>query len=533
MLHLRNVLQLTRGYAAPVRGLAAAVAARSTVSELRAKLVESERKMASLKHAMALHPDPARKRVAVLGAGRSSGPLIRYLLERAEDERWSVLVADANVKLAASKAGDHPAAAAVELDVANKDGLTAILDTADVVVSMLPASMHAPVIEMAIGLGKPVVTASYATPDVRQHDAAAKAAGVPIVMECGVDPGIDHMSAKALIDGIRDAGGDVREFRSYTGGLVAPESTTDNPWKYKLSWNPRNVVLAGRGVSTYLQAGVVKFIPYNKLFSRAKNVVFPDGTTFEAYANRDSLQYIDAYDLASASTVLRGTLRWPGFCEAWDVFVQLGLTDDSFAMEDADRMTYAEFLASFLPWRQSDSVELLLAYQLQQPMFSAVMDKIRWLGLFSDRRINAKGSPARILELLLQHKWRLRPGDRDLIGMLHKIAYVDANGEAREKISALKIKGSATDPDMTAMATTVSLPVAIMTKRILNGETFGPGVVIPTERNIYKPILAELADDFGISFEDSDIPLVGGIHSDHFPTLVSQPEPSAAIEGSL
>ena len=514
--------------------LPALIRAQSSIASLRSSIMASSANIARLERRLALHPDPAKKRVAVLGAGRSSTPLIRYLAEYAEKvEPITVVVADADMETAVARAKESPALAPVELDVEDSEKLASIVGSSDVVVSMLPAGFHGRVMDAALAARVPMVTASYATPELRSaYQDRAEEAGIPIIMECGVDPGLDHMSAMALIDEIRNEGGNVREFRSYTGGLVAEESSRDNPWKYKISWNPRNVVLAGQGVSKYLQAGVTKFVPYNKLFSRAKNIVFPDGTTFEAYANRDSLRYIDAYSLQDASTVLRGTLRWPGYCEAWDVFVQLGLTDDSFVMENSDRMTYAEFLGSFLPWRESDSVELLLAYQLQKPMFSDVMEKVRWLGLFSDRRVNRKGTPASILESIIKRKWRLRPGDRDLIGMLHKISYVDSQGVARERRSALKLLGSEDDPDETAMARTVSLPVAIMTKRLLAGESFSPGFIIPTTPDIYRPVLDELSRDYNIHFEEHDTVLSRGIHADHYQPITAS-SATTEIDGSL
>jgi len=347
--------------------------------------------------------------------------------------------------------------------------------------------------------GTNMATASYSAALLPLNEQAKKA-GVTILMECGLDPGIDHMSAMEVIDSIKRDGGQLKSFRSYTGGLVAPESD-DNPWGYKFSWNPRNVVVAGQGVCQYLQNGEYKYVPYHQLFRRIEDIDVPDFGAFEGYPNRDSLSYGSVYGIEDCPTVLRGTLRKPGYCSAWNVFVQLGMTDDTYQITNPDSLTHRAFLNSFLPYRPHDSVELKLAHYLGLGVNSPEMKKIKWLGLFDEQKIPLKSAtPAQVMQHILEKKWALKEGDKDMIVMYHHFVYATKKGELKETKSSLVVKGDGTDTG-TAMAKTVGLPLAIATRMLAAEQLKGKvGIHVPTHADLYEPILRELEKDHGVKF---------------------------------
>jgi len=437
--------------------------------------------------------------IVVFGAGLSSAVLIDYLLDHAEAEDWKVRIGDIDLLLAQEKIGEHPRGEAFLFDVFNIDQCRDEVAHADMVISMLPARMHVEVAKACVSFKKPMVTASYVSSEMRSLDEKAKEAGVVLMNEIGVDPGIDHMSAMAVLDEIRSEGGKVLQFESFTGGLVAPESD-NNPWNYKFTWNPRNVVLAGAGGAVkFKQEGRYKYIPYHQLFRRTEIVELPEYGKFEGYANRDSLQYRGEYGLEDIPTIYRGTFRRPGFCRAWDVFVRLGATDDSYIMEGSETMTNRQFLNSFLGYNPNDSVELKLMHYLKIDQDNAIMDKLKWLGLFDDTVIGLSNvTPAQILQHILEQKWSMEEDDLDMIVMYHLFGY-EQNGEKKQRESFMIIKGD--DRRRTAMAKTVGLPVAIAAKMILNGVIKTPGVQIPISSEIYEPVLEELKS-FGIEFKD-------------------------------
>lgn len=317
----------------------------------------------------------------------------------------------------------------------------------------------------------------------------------------GLDPGIDHMSAMKVINTIKEAGHELLSFESFTGGLVAPESD-NNPWHYKLTWNPLHVVMAGKeGPAKFIQEGKYKYIPYNRLFRRTEIIEIEKYGMFEAYANRDSLKYIEMYQLQGVPTVYRGTLRRPGFCRAWNVFVQLGATNDSYFMEGLERMTNREFINSFLYYHPSDSVELKLYYDQHIDQDSDIIAKLRWLGLFDNTLIGLKkATPAKVLEHILKQKWQLDPSDRDMTVMWHKFIYNDQlTGEKIQRYSSLVVIGE--NQVYTAMSKTVGLPLGIAAKLILTGKIKLIGMFIPTIKEIYEPILSEL-QQHGITFTE-------------------------------
>ncbi len=440
--------------------------------------------------------------IVVFGAGLSTSVLIDYLLENAEAEDWKIRVGDMNVEVAKEKIKGHPRAEAFAFNV--NDGIQRLheISNADLVISMLPAHMHVDVARECIGLGKHMVTASYVSNEMQELDEKAREAGVVIMNEVGVDPGIDHMSAKQVLDEIKDQGGKIVQFESFTGGLPAPQSD-DNPWNYKFAWNPRNVVLAGAsGAVKFKQEGRYKYIPYDQVFRRTEVIEIPGYDRFEGYANRDSLKYREVYGLSDIPTIYRGTLRRPGFCRAWNVFVKLGATDDSYVMEDSENMTYRQFLNSFLAYNPNDSVELKLMHYLNIDRDSEIIDKLRWLGMFSDTKVGIPdATPAQILQHILEQKWSMTDDDLDMVVMYHLFGY-ELNGEKKSRESYMVIIGE--DRVKTAMAKTVGLPVAITAKMILNGKIKEPGVRIPITKDVYEPVLEELGN-YDIEFKEREV----------------------------
>lgn len=442
------------------------------------------------------------RKILIIGAGRSTSSLIQYLLFNAESENWFVTIADQSKEMAMKAANNHDKAKAIAFDVNNDEERNRLIDENDIIISMLPAHMHIAVAKDCIRLKKHMVTASYVSKEMKALKQEAIDAGVIIMNEIGVDPGIDHLSAMRLIDEIRENGGELEAFETFTGGLVAPESD-DNPWNYKFTWNPRNVVLAGQGTVKFIQNHKYKYIPYHKLFRRTEIIDIDGHGKFEGYANRDSLQYREIYGLKDIPTMYRGTLRKPGFCRAWDVFVQLGATDDSYVMEGSENMTNREFINSFLAYNESDSVELKFKHYLNIRQDDVdLFDKFVWLGIFENTKIDLKdATPAQILQHILEQKLSLSPDDKDMIVMWHRFLFKQ-DGNFKEIHSSMVVKGD--DQIYTAMAKTVGLPVAIATKMILNDVIKTPGVHVPISKEIYEPILNEL-ENYGVHFQEKEV----------------------------
>lgn len=325
--------------------------------------------------------------------------------------------------------------------------------------------------------------------------------------EIGVDPGVDHMSAMKIIDEIRAKGGKMILFESFCGGLVAPESDT-NLWNYKFTWNPRNVVVAGQGgAAKFLQEGTYKYIPYNRLFRRTEFLEVDGYGRFEVYANRDSLKYQSVYGLDKVRTLYRGTMRRVGFSRAWNMFVQLGMTDDSYTIDDSENMSYRDFVNAFLPYSPTDSVELKFRYQLKIDQDDLIWDKLLELDIFNpNKRVElAKATPAEILQKILLDSWTLKEEDKDMLVMYHKFGY-EFEGKKHQIESTMVTVGE--DQTYTAMAKTVGLPVAIAALAILNGKIKTPGVQIPITKEVYDPILKEL-EEYGICFNEKEVPYLG------------------------
>lgn len=447
------------------------------------------------------------RQILIIGAGRSASSLIRYLLSKSAVEKIQLVIGDLSLALAEKKTNGHPNATAIALNIFDNHQRADAISKADIVISMLPAHLHIEVARDCIVYKKSLVTASYISDAMQELDAAAKENNLVFMNEIGLDPGIDHMSAMKVIDEISDKGGKMLLFESFCGGLVAPESDT-NLWNYKFTWAPRNVVLAGQGgAAKFIQEGTYKYIPYCNLFRRTEFLDVEGYGRFEAYSNRDSLKYRSVYGLDNVLTLYRGTIRKVGFSKAWNMFVQLGMTDDSYVMENSDTMSYRDFVNSFLPYHPTDSVEIKTRLILKIDQDDIMWDKLLELDLFNkDKIIGLKNAtPAQMLEKILNDKWTLQADDKDMIVMYHKFGY-ELNGEKRQIDSKMVCLGD--DQTYTAMAKTVGLPVAIAALQILNGKIKTPGVQLPITKEVYLPILKEL-EEYGVVFKEQSMPYFG------------------------
>ena len=447
------------------------------------------------------------RNILIIGAGRSASSLIQYLLHKSAEEQLHLTIGDLSLDLAQRKTNNHPNATAIALDINNVAQRQNEIQKADIVISMLPAHMHIEVAQDCVNYKKHMVTASYVSEAMQGLDAAAQANGLVFMNEIGLDPGIDHMSAMKVIHEIEAKGGKMILFESFCGGLVAPESD-NNLWNYKFTWAPRNVVLAGQGgAAKFVQEGKYKYIPYHKLFRRTEFLEVEGYGKFEGYANRDSLKYRSVYGLDDVLTLYRGTIRRVGYSKAWNMFVQLGMTDDSYVMEHSETMSYREYLNSFLPYHPTDSVEIKTRLALGIEQDDIMWDKLLELDLFNAKKIVGmkEATPAQILERILNDSWTLQPEDKDMIVMYHKFGY-ELNGERKQIDSKMVCIGD--DQTYTAMAKTVGLPVAMATLQILNGNIKTPGVQLPIRKEVYEPILKEL-ETFGVIFKETEMPYVG------------------------
>jgi saccharopine dehydrogenase-like NADP-dependent oxidoreductase len=447
------------------------------------------------------------KNILIIGAGKSSSALIKYLLDKSNEESLFLTIGDISTDNAKNLINNHKNAKAIVLDVFDKDQREENIQKSDLVISMLPARFHLDVAKDCITFGKHMVTASYISDEMKALDSLAKEKGLVFMNEIGLDPGIDHMSAMQVIDSIKDSGGKMLLFESFCGGIVAPESD-NNLWNYKFTWNPRNVVLAGQGgAAMFIQEGTYKYIPYSKLFRRSEFITVNGSGKFEAIANRDSLKYRTVYGLEGIPTMYRGTIRKVGFSRAWNTFVQLGMTDDSYTIEESENMSYRDFVNLFLAYSPSDSVELKLRSYLQIDQDDVMWAKLVELDIFNpDKKIGLKNAtPAQMLQSILEKSWTLAEDDKDMIVMQHLFGY-ELDGKRYQIESSFVVLGE--NQTYTAMSKTVGLPVGIAAIKILKGEIKTPGVQIPISREVYKPILKEL-EEHGIVFSERKVPYLG------------------------
>ena len=447
------------------------------------------------------------KNILIIGAGKSSSYLIKYLLEKSNEEKLQLTVGDISKENANKLINNHKNAKSVILDIFNVEQRRYFIQKADIIISMLPARFHLEIAKDCIHYEKHMVTASYISEEMKELDTVVKEKGLIFMNEIGVDPGIDHMSAMQVIDRIRKNDAEMLLFESFTGGLVAPESDT-NLWNYKFTWNPRNVVLAGQGgAAMFIQEGTYKYIPYHKLFRRTEFLNINGNKKFEAYANRDSLKYRSIYGLEEIPTMYRGTIRKVGFSRAWNIFIQLGMTDDSYTIENSENMSYRDFVNLFLAYSPSDSVELKLRSYLKIDQDDIMWEKLVELDIFNPKKkIGLKNAtPAQMLQKILEESWTLHKDDKDMIVMQHLFGY-EKNGKKEQIESSLIVYGE--NQTYTAMAKTVGLPVGIAALKILKGKIKTPGVQRPITKEVYEPILKELCL-YGIEFTERKVPYLG------------------------
>ncbi|MBP6023052.1 saccharopine dehydrogenase C-terminal domain-containing protein [Ferruginibacter sp.] len=444
------------------------------------------------------------KTILLFGAGKSATILIDYLLQAVQENNWKFIIADADKNQVLSKTNNSPFAEAVQIDITKGEQRAALIQSADIVISMMPPALHFLVAQDCVAFGKNLLTASYVDDQIKTLQSAIDEKKLLFLCEMGLDPGIDHMSAMKMIDDIKSKGGTVTSFKSHCGGLIAPESD-NNPWHYKISWNPRNIVLAGSAGAVYKAGNKVITTEYHQVFEHCDTISFPGLTELAWYPNRDSLSYIPTYKLESADTFIRTTLRYPAFCRGWDYIVNLGLTDTEDHDNIIDCETYADWLERKLYMVEDTemSLEEYVDLYVHEDFNKEIMAQFNFLGLASNNKLpKAAQCSADILQFTAETKLAMLPQDKDMIVMLHEIEYTVEGLKSNVK-SWLRVDG--TDNLRTAMAKTVGLPLGIAAKLILNGTIQLTGLQIPTAKEIYEPVLKEL-ETMGIRFTEKALP---------------------------
>lgn len=442
------------------------------------------------------------KTILVLGAGQSAPYMIDYLLKQAEENDWFITVGDKDYNLAKQSINRHPRGNAVEFDVTETEMRSTHIKKSDVVINFLPPTFQYLLALDCINYGKHMITASYQDHRMKElnHDANLK--GILILNEMGLDPGIDHMSAIALITRVREAGGRITEFKSYGSGLPAPEALA-NPFNYCITWNPRNVVMAGETGAQYLEDGHLKILPHTQVFNRTWTVELDGVGTMEAYPNRDSLVYRELFGLEQVQTMIRGTLRYPGWSETWSQIVKLGLPNEKLVIPNLREKTYVEYLEMFLPIHASGKkLPQRVANFLQINPTGKIMSNLKWLGLFSDEKITSRvETSTEVLVELLKKKLFLPPNTRDMVALMHEIDIEYSEPKPRkERITSTLVEYGQPD-GFTAIAKTVGLPAAIAAKLVLQDKLPITGCQIPTHPAIYPPVLKELEEN-GLVFSE-------------------------------
>ncbi len=440
--------------------------------------------------------------ILILGAGQSAPYLINYLLNEAAKNDWNVTVCDRDYELAKSRIGDHPKGNAVEFDVNDEISRKEQIKKADVVVNFLAPHFQYLIALDCLSFGKHVVTASYENARVADLHNDAERKGMIILNEMGLDPGIDHMSAMNIIQNVRDKGGFITSFISYGSGLPAPE-VESNPLRYCITWNPRNVALAGEAGAQYMEDSSIKVLPHNQVFRRTWRVDVEGLGKFEAYPNRDSLIYQDVFDLRRVHTMIRATLRYPGWSETWLQIVRLGMTNDIMKVPNLPEITHREFTSMFLPIHSNGKkLETRLANFLGISPTGKIIENLTWLGLLDDKKIGGNvTTPLEVLTNLLIEKMPLPEGGRDMVILVHEIeAEYPEDNNRKEKITSTFIEYG--EPNgFTAISKTVGLPAAIAAKLIMKGELNVKGCNIPINPEVYPKVLKEL-EDLGLKFTE-------------------------------
>ncbi|MEI8279742.1 MAG: saccharopine dehydrogenase C-terminal domain-containing protein [Bacteroidota bacterium] len=437
--------------------------------------------------------------ILVAGAGKSSIYLIHYLLSHAPRNKWKIIVADGSAEAILEKIKGNPHGEMAVIDITNATEREPLVMKADIVVSLMPPQLHIHLAKDCLKHRKNLITSSYISEEMKEMDLAVREAGLMFMCEMGLDPGIDHMTANQIIHSIQRVAGSITSFKSYCGGLVAPENDT-NPWHYKFSWNPKNVVTAGKDGAQYLQQGKHVHTSYEKMFENNKKIKVDGVGALAYYPNRDSLRYLELYDVPDIKTFIRATLRYPDFCKGWNAIVALGLPDETDVM-DTSTLSYAAWISKKTGHTESNiSLQAHVAHKLNITTDDKVMSMLSWLGLFNQKIINRKNSTSSeiLLDLLLE-KWDMGPKEKDMVVMQHEVDYV--HKDAKVKLtSTMVIKGE--NKEFSAMAKTVGLPMGILARMVLNKKINPPkGVLIPNMPLVYRPLLTELAH-YGIHFTE-------------------------------
>ncbi|MBC7555065.1 MAG: saccharopine dehydrogenase NADP-binding domain-containing protein [Taibaiella sp.] len=436
--------------------------------------------------------------ILVAGAGKSSTYLIQYLLTYAPQHKWKVIIADGDANAIAEKINGNPHGESAVIDITNAEQRAPLVKQADIVISLMPPQLHIHLAKDCLLYKKNLITSSYISDELRLMDKEVKEAGLMFMCEMGLDPGIDHMTANKIIHSIHRVAGSIYSFKSYCGGLIAPESD-NNPWHYKFSWNPKNIITAGLGGAKYLSNGKEVEIPYEKIFDNNKKIKVEGLGQLAYYPNRDSLKYLETYDIPDIKTFLRATLRYPAFCVGWQAMIQLGLTthEDTFVKNG---QTYTSWMMAKAGCKAGASPKECIAEKLGVETDSKAMELLQWLGMFDDLPLKpgTQSSGDILLELLLE-KWAMASAEKDMVVMQHEVEYT--HKERKTKLtSTMIIKGE--NRDFSAMAKTVGLPMGILARMVLNKKINPPtGVHIPNMAIVYKPVLTELAHH-GISFNE-------------------------------
>jgi len=441
------------------------------------------------------------RKVLIVGAGKSSPYLIKYLIENSVQENLFILIADANLHNL-KKINKNERCKTILFDINDVDQKKKLIHVADIVISLLPVHLHILIAKTCLELKRNLLTASYVSEEMKLLNNKVKKKGLIFLNEIGLDPGIDHMSAKKIIDRIQADNKEIISFKSFTGGLIAPTSD-NNLWNYKFTWNPRNVVKAGQGSpAKFIEKGKYKYVPYYRLFDNTETINIDKIGEFEVYPNRDSLKYRKLYNLDDIQTMKRGTIRKIGFSKSWNMLIRLGLTDDSYRINNSKNMSIREFTNCFLPYDPNKSIEKKVQKELKMKSFNEEMKKLKAINLFDDKKKirTDNGTPAEILEEILRDTWKLEKNDRDMIIMYHEFKYRNGN-KIKKTTSTMVCIGD--NKKFTAMSKTVGLPLAIASILILNKQIKIKGVIRPIHQQIYDPVLEKL-DRFDINFKESN-----------------------------
>jgi len=440
----------------------------------------------------------SERRVLILGAGLVSRPIVEFFLNELPSD---VTVASLLPEEANKLIGGHPRGKSLALDVTDENAVAALVEQTDLVVSLVPYAFHVSIARQAIHHRKPMITASYVSPEMRALDGEARAAGIPILNEVGLDPGIDHMSAMRLIDDVQGRGGRVSRFESACGGLPSAEAA-NNPWKYKFSWSPRGALAASRLPARHLQKGELIEIPGERLFEHVRPYEIEGLGMFEIYPNRDSMGYIEAYGLEGIETMLRATIRYPGWGETLRAIAALGLLDPT-VRDWPPGMSHAQLLSHFLPDSDAPMRERV-AEKLGTLASPTILDRLEWAGLFAtdDALDVGHDSALGIVADCFQKRMVYAPGERDMVVLRHAILAEFPDGSREKHVSNLVAYGEPGGDSATSR--TVSLPAAAAGELLLQGKV-APGVHIPTRSSIYAPILKRL-EPMGIAFHESCLP---------------------------